>query len=337
MKTMRSCLNIEYNGVDATDIIANDSDSFTWKDNASGEADTLSISLSNINQKWMNGFFPSDNDVLKAWISLEEWAADYRQGKLYCGQFRVDSLKFTGKPEKLQLSAISVPINADFNVKQKSRTWEATTLRTILSDIAGNAGIQIVYDAQDFAIDSVNQSGKTDLAFAYSLCSEYGLSMKLYNNKMVIYDQTIYESKGSMYSISHDEIQGESTYTITSNITNLYDSVKTQYTDADGNTVTYEFAVPGKPGNRQMFLSAKAESYGDAEIKAKSALRKNMRESKSVTLKLMGSAKYVASQCFDLVGFGKLDGKYFIDSVIHTKSGGKYTCTLVAHQTVTEF
>lgn len=337
MRTMRSTLKIEYNGVEATDIIANDSDSFTWKDNAGGEADTLTINLSNIGQKWMNGFFPSDRDVLKAWIRLEEWAADYRQGELFCGTFKVDSLRFTGKPEKLQLSAISVPINVDFNVRQKNRTWESTTLRSILKDIAGNAGIQFVYDAQDFSIKSTNQNKKTDLAFAYSLCSDYGLAVKLYNDKLVVYDKVIYEKKASSYTIDYKEVQGQGTYTIASDVAGLYDSIKVQYTDSNGKTMTYEYTIPGKTGCRQMFLSTKAESYGDAERKGKAALRENLRQAKTVTLKLMGSAKYIASQCFDLTGFGKLDGKYFIDSVTHDKSGGKYVCTLVAHPAVTEF
>lgn len=337
MNPMKSSLVIEYNGVEATDIIANDSDSFTWKDNATGEADTITIDLSNIGQKWMNGFFPSNNDILKAWIKIDEWAADYKQGEIYCGQFRVDSLKYTGWPEKLQLSAISVPINSDFNVKQKSRTWKATTVKTILSDIAADAGIEFVYDAADFSVDSMSQSGKTDMSFAYSLCSEYGLSLKLYNNKIVAYDQTEYEKQSPSYTIDRSTLGGSGSYTINSSITRTCDSVKIQYTNGDGDALSYDFTIPEESGNRQMFVSTKAESYQDAEIKAKAALRDNIRESRTVTLNVMGSAKYVAAQCFDLTGFGKLDGKYFIDSVTHTKSSGKYTCTITAHLTVTNF
>lgn len=337
MSVMRSSLAIEYNGVEATEIIANDNDSFSWIDNATGKADTLTLGLSNLDQKWMNGYYPSKEDELKAWIKLEEWAADYRQGMLYCGQFHVDSLRFSGWPEKLQLSAMSVPINSDFNVKQKNRTWESTSVRAILGDIASTAGIELVYDANDFAVNSISQSGKTDLSFAYSLCSEYGLALKLYNNKIVAYDQTEYEKKDAAYSIDRGSLGGNGAYTITSNMANVYDSAKIQYTDANGDTVSYEYTIPGEPGNRQMFISTKAESLGDAEAKAKAALRSNLRESKSITLKLMGSAKYIATQCFNLTGFGKLSGKYFIDSVTHEKSGGKYTCVIDAHQTVTNF
>ena len=65
MDTMKSKLVIEYNNVDATDIIADDCDSFTWKDNASGTADTITLSLSNVNQKWMNSFYPLEQDAFR--------------------------------------------------------------------------------------------------------------------------------------------------------------------------------------------------------------------------------------------------------------------------------
>lgn len=338
MGTMRSKLLIEYNGVDATEIIADDCSSFTWKDNASGTADTLALNLANISQKWMNGYYPSDEDTFKAWIQLQDWAADYRQGRIYCGCFMVDSLKYSGFPEVLQLCGISTPIDSNFNVKQKNRTWSRTTLRTIAGDISGDAGIDLVFDADDVRIDSVNQAGKTDLAFIFSICSEYGLSVKLYNKKMVVYDQARYECAAAKYDITPAQLGGGGSYSISKQVTSLYDSVKIQYTNGrSGSTLTYEYTIPGKPGRRQMFVTAKAESYMDAEKKAKAALRENIRNSLQVSIKMMGSAKYVAADCFRLSGFGKLDGKYFIDSVTHQKSGGKYTVSIMAHPTVEDF
>ncbi len=338
METMRSKLLIEYNGVDATEIIADDCSSFTWKDNASGTADTLALNLANISQKWMNGYYPSDEDTFKAWIQVQDWAADYRQGRIYCGCFMVDSLKYSGFPEVLQLSGISTPIDSNFNVKQKNRTWSRTTLQTIAGDIAQDAGIALVFDADDVRIDSVNQAGKTDLAFVFSICSEYGLSVKLYNKKMVVYDQARYECAAAKYDITPAQLGGGGSYSVSKQVTGLYDSVKIQYTNGgSGSTLTYEYTVPGKPGRRQMFVTAKAESYMDAEKKAKAALRENIRNSLQVTMKMMGSAKYVSADCFRLSGFGKLDGKYFIDSVTHQKSGGKYTVSITAHPTVEDF
>ncbi|MCM1543285.1 MAG: hypothetical protein NC121_18790 [Blautia sp.] len=338
MDTMRSRLILEYNGVDVTDAIAGSCESFTWKDNASGEADTLTMTLDDTSGKWMDGFHPSDDDTFRAWIQMQEWAADYKQGKLYCGCFMIGSLKYGGFPETLQLSGISTPIDSNFNVKQKSRTWSRTTLRTMMGDIAGNAGIELVFDAEDVSIGSANQTGRTDLAFASSICSEYGLSVKLYNKKMVVYDQNVYERKAARYDITHGQLGESGAYTITEQAANLYDSVKIQYTDGrSGGTLTYAYTIPGKAGSRQMVVTTKADSYADAEKKAKAALRENVRNSRQVTIKMMGSAKYMAADCFNLSGFGKLDGKYFIDSVTHQKSGGKYTVSIAAHQAVTDF
>ncbi len=338
MDTMISKILIEYNGIDATEIIANDCDSYTWVDNANGKADTVTLNMRNAEMKWLNGYYPENEDTFKAWLQLSNWSKDYREGKIYCGCFMVDSLKYSGFPNTVSLSGISTPTNNNFNVKQKNRTWSKTTLRTILTDIAREAGITLSYNAEEISIDSINQSGKTDLSFAYSVCSEYGLAVKLYNNKIVVYDQTEYEKASAKYDINIKELGGSGSYVINKAVTTVYDSVKIQYTDGTkGDTLTYEYIVPGTMGKRQMFLSSKAESYSDAEKKAKAALRENIRKSVSITLKMTGSAKYLATDCFNLVGFGKMDGKYFIDTVTHSKSGGKYTISITAHKTVSDF
>lgn len=336
MKPMRSFLNIVYNGVEATDIIADDCESFSWVDRASGESDTLTLQLSNIGRKWMHGFYPSEQDMIKAWIQLEEWPVEHREGRVFCGTFTVDSLKYSGWPEKLELSAISAPIGTDFSVKEKSRSWEATTVATILSDLAMAAGIELVFDASDHNVESISQSGKADSTFAKDLCREYGLAIKLYNNKMVVYDQTVYERAAPVYTVTRENM-GIEGYRIDKLITKTHNSVKIQYTDKNGKTLSYEYAVPGTDGQRQKFISTKAESLRDAEIKAKAALRESIRSSRTLTITMTGSAKYIAAQVFCLSGFGKLDGNYFIDSVTHNRTEGKYTCTIAAHLAVTDF
>ena len=81
MDAMKSKLVIEYNNVDATDIIADDCDSFTWKDNASGAADTITLSLANINQKWMNGFYPLNRMRLRHGYNCRNGLLIIRKGK----------------------------------------------------------------------------------------------------------------------------------------------------------------------------------------------------------------------------------------------------------------
>ncbi len=334
MDTMRSSVIVEYNGVEASDVFTSDCNSFTWCDNANGKSDTATFDLRNPDLKWLKGFYPEETDTFKAWIKTEEWAANEKAGKLYCGKFAVDEIVFRGFPERLQLSGISVPIKNNFNVRQKNRSWSKTTVKTILSDIANEAEIKLMYEADDINVDSVNQSGKTDLSFAYSICSDYDLAIKIYNDKMIVYDQTVYEKADAKYTIHRKDIE---LYGIARQNTEIYDGVKIQYTNSKGNSLSYEFTVPGTAGKRQMFISTQADSLADAEKKAKAALRKNRRECKVITITLLGGTKYLAAECFELSDFGMLDGKYFIDSVTHQRTDGKYTTSIKAHGTVTEF
>lgn len=330
---MYSWVTLKYNGSD-DDILTDQHKAFSFTDNASGEADTITVTLRNNNGKWMDGHYPKSGDYIKAWIKANNWQYDNVSEKLYCGMFLLDTMELSGFPQETQIQGISVPIKTSFNVTQRNKTWKKTNTKSVLSDLAKNGGITLVYDAAVHSIDEIRQSGQTDLSFAFSICGEYGLSMKLYNSKMVVYDQTEYEKKKASYTIKKENLCGE--YRFKSQITTVYDAVKIQYTK-NKKTLTYSYAIPGKKGNRTLFINSKADSYKEAEVKAKAKLRENIRKSKSLTLNLTGMTRYKAAQNFKLEGFGKLDGVYFIDKVVHDKSYAAWKSTITAHPVVTDF
>ena len=330
---MHSKVVLKYNGNDE-DSLTDRHSSFSFTDNASGEADSVTISFQNIAGEWMKGYYPKSGDYLKAWIKAEHWQYDNVSEKLYCGKFLIDTIEISGFPQTTQVQGISVPIKTGFNVTQRNRTWKKTNTKSILSDLAKNGGIKIVYDAKIHDIDEIRQSGKTDLTFAFGICADYGLSIKLYNDKMIVYDQTEYEKKKAAYTIRKDNLCGG--YKFKVQITKVYDSVKIQYTK-NKQTFTYSYTVPGKKGNRTLFINSKVDSYKEAETKAKAKLRENLRKNKSLTLNLTGMARYRAAENFRLEGFGKLDGVYFIDAVVHNKSHTAWKSTITAHPVVTDF
>ncbi len=333
---MRSKIVLHYNHVEVPESVTDDCEGFTFEDNASGNADSIALTLSNRSGRWFRKFHPKESDFIKAWIAVENWEQGKENAKLYCGKFAVDELAFSGFPERVQVKGISMPIKGKFNVTERNRTWKKTTTKQILSDIAKDAGIKLVYEAEVHTIDETSQSGSTDMEFAFSVCSDYDIALKLYDDKMIAYDKTAYEKKKAAYTIKKSQLGGSGAYSVKEQIRTLYDSVKIQYAK-DGKTVTYEYTIPGKKGTRRMFLSEKAESIKDAELKAKARLRENLRESKSLSLALTGNVRYRAAENFMLEGFGKLDGKYFIDYVCHSKSNGKYTSRIIAHPVVTHF
>lgn len=185
-----------------------------------------------------------------------------------------------------------------------------------------------VFSGQDYPIDELEQSDKEDVNFAFELCSSYNLAMKLYNKKIVTFDQTEYEKKPASFTLKKENCES---WSFTYSLTRMYDGVSISYTDSKKNqTLKYKFML--KNGSRILKLNETAESLQDAEIKAKSKLLEHNRKCQTANLKVKGDTKYISSKCMKLEGFGKLDGKYYIDTVSHSKDAGNgYYCTLEAH------
>lgn len=334
MESRRSQIILNYNGKKATETITGDSEAFTWTDCASGEADTISLTLDNHNLKWLKGkWFPVSGDYIKAGIRVLHWnsQSDNRTG--YCGKFTVDEI--SGSGSLIHVNGISIPINTSFNVTARNRTYRKTSVKSIMEIIAGRAGIKLVFSASDCSIDEISQSAQTDMEFAFSLCTDYDLGMKVYNEKLVVYDKTQYEKRKKSFTIDRikDHVNPES-FDFTRSASKIYDGVKLQYTNKDGKNVTYRYVMPGKKGKRLLVLSESADSHADAERKAKAKLAENLRSAQTITIDLMGDPKYEACKVFELTGFGKLDGRYFIDKAIHMKDDG-YTTTIQCHKCVT--
>lgn len=332
---MKSSIEVQYNKCKSTKKLTDDCEGFSWVDNAGGSADTITMTLTNKSGKWFKNYMPDTRDTVKTWIKVEDWPGVTKNNKVFCGKFAVDSLGFSGYPQTLELSGLSVPISTGFNVRQKSHTWKKTTLHSVLRTIAKSTGIGLIYDAADHKISSISQSGQTDLEFAFSLCSDYGIALKLYNGKMCAYEKTKYEKKAAKHTISKGQ---EESYNISKSVAQTYNGVKIQYTSGKKKkTLSYEFHRPGTKGTRQMFVNEKAESLAQAQTKAKAALRENIRQAITVSITMRGNIRYMAAENVNLKGWGKLDGKYFIDTATHEKSGGKYTTTLDMHKCVTDF
>ena len=335
MKTRSSTILLKYNNQDATEVITNDLEGFSWVDSANGQADTISLTLNNQSMRWLKGFFPADTDYIKMWIKVTHWRWMKDIRKKYCGKFQVDDFSAGGVPNTVDIKGISVPIHTGFHKTMRTKTYKNTSVKNILQDIAKRAGVKLVFDSENIKIKEISQTATSDMSFAFSLCSDYGLSMKVYNGKIVVYDQTKYEKKDPAYTIDFSELGESGAYSYHRTLANMYDGVKLQYSGSDGKNVTYKYVIPKKKGNNMLMISGSAESHADAERKAKAGLMAKLREVDVITLKLMGDPKYTSCNNLKLTGFGKLNGIYFIDEASHEKSS-KYITTLKCHKVVTQ-
>lgn len=331
MKARQSYVVVKYNGKDISKTITDYIEGFQYTDNASGKADTVTLKLNNRSGKWFESWIPKQKDYVETTIRLTNWRSDGDKRKYNCGFFMIDDLSFSGPPDTASIGGISTPISTGFNVTEKSKTWKKTTVKGILEQIAGEAGVGLYFSGEDYPIDELEQSGETNQAFSFKLCSSYNLAMKLYNKKIVVFDQTEYERKKAGLTIEKAQCQS---YNIKKKMTKAYDGVSISYTDSKKDkTLNYEFMLNN--GGRILKINESAESLQDAEIKAKAKLLEHNRSCQTITVKVKGDTKYISSKCCNISGFGKLDGKYYIDTVRHEKTpGGGYTCTLELHKCI---
>ena len=165
MKARQSSVTVLYNGNDITKTITDYIESFQYVDHASGTADTVTLKLNNRSGKWSGSWIPVQGDYVETIIKLTNWKKEGDNRKFNCGYFLIDDLSFSGPPSTASIGGITTPINTDFNVTKKSKTWKKTSVKGILSEIAKKAGVGLFFSGQDYPVDELEQSNQEDISF----------------------------------------------------------------------------------------------------------------------------------------------------------------------------
>lgn len=317
MNTRRTTVDLIYNGAAVSAQIAPYNTDFSYTDPASGEADSLDISIHDRGRLWTVAWFPQVGDTLSATIRATG-------GSLPCGLFILDNFDFSGWPITGTISGVSVPADSCFRETARTKNWENVTIQEIGKEIASRAGISLVWDVEGepFKITNVEQSEQTDCEFYMGLCETYGLAMKVYSHKIVVYDREAYKKKGSVATLGPDDLLSWSWSTT---MAKTYTGGEFTYTEP---LTEEEIKVTVGGGNRILKQSGKADSKADAERQIQAAVDKANHGATKLSATIMGNAGLVASQCVDVEGLGRLSGKYYIDSITHRVGGSGYTMDL---------
>ncbi len=313
--------------------IARQATVFSHTDIASGESDDVSLTMQDIGKEWMGSMMPKRGASLGAKIVLSDWKGSGGRDVLDCGMFVLDDISFSGRPLCCTLKGVSVPSMNGFRTLPVTRTWERTTVQDIASQIAGKAGVSLYYDADTIQVLEIEQNQQTDSAFLYSLCERYGLAMKVYNNKIVIFDPVRYEEKGPVATLREEDDGtdgGIKVLSWSSNTTldGTYTGVNLNYTDPDTEEPIH--VTMGSAG-RMYAINAQASSRYDAELQAAAKANAANRRILTMEATIRADIGLVASQCVMASGFGGLDGKYYIDRIVHSLGRG-YTMRLSMHK-----
>ena len=309
--------------------IAGHTSGFTYTDVASGQSDSVSVTMHDIDKEWLGKYMPKKGASLGAKLKLTNWNKEERVDTFDCGTFILDDISFSGRPLNCVLGGVSVPIMDDFKSKKRTQTWEKTTVRDIASEIAGRTGVSLYYDAPTIQIPELEQNKQTDSAFLYALCEKYGLAMKVYNHKIVIFDIVAYEAKAAVLTLKETDMLSGWKYNTT--VDGTYTGVELNYTDPDTDETIN--VVMGSSG-RMLSENTQATSRYDAELQAAAKVNAANRKIETMDVPIRANIGIVASQCINISGLGNADGKYYIEKIKHSIGSG-YKMQLTLHKVQT--
>lgn len=313
---------LKFNGDNVTTSLADYLESVTYEDVASGSSDSLEITLQNIDEKWLNGWYPTKGDTVSGKIKFADWDTAGTDLSLSCGTFTLDEIKFYGNSKKAVFSCLSSPAKENFKSRSRTKTWESITIKNIAKEIANRYSLSLSYSGSTIKITEAEQN-EADSEFLYNLCEDYGLAMKVYKSKIVIYDQTTQEKTSSIATLKPASFV-DNDWTLIDSIYGTYTGARISYkssTDDDEISVYLGLKKETASGARVLRLTETASSASDAYYKAAAAVNLSNQEATTLTGSIWPNPKIVSGVCVKLSGFGELDGKYFVDKST-TEVGG---------------
>lgn len=322
-------ISVVYNGKAVTQKLAAFLENFIYTDVASGESDSIDITLDNRDLRFMNQYMPKKGDKIKASICRYNWKKNGFTNSVRCGTFVLDDLSFQEPPLTCSIGAVSAPVKGEFKSAKRTKVYKDISIREIAKKIAGRAGISLVYDAPEIKIHKIEQSKAADSEFLSSICEEYGLGLKVYNGKIVIFDEEKYERRSPSNTINRKSGTVIS-WSWNTTLQGTYTGAKVSYTDPDDQKRHH--VIIGKAG-RMLHVDVTAFSKKEAVIKAKAKLAAENKKRTTMTVTLTGDMIIYSATTIRVKGFGKLSGKYYVDKNEHQVSAsGGYNQMLTVHK-----
>ena len=271
--------------------------------------------------------------IINASIVRQNWN-DGHANELQCGQFELDTVQCQGPPDTVTIKATALPFSKDVRQTKKDRAWEAYTLSGIGNEIAANAGMACMFESKtDIQYQRIEQRQEADIAFLSRLCHDAGLSLKVTNNILVVFDQATYESAEPITTIKKDDGSITKHSLSTSKADVEYQSCRVSYVAPDGTLIEGIAKLsdydPEAKGNQQLEVKAKVADIAEAQRLAEKTLRLHNKYQKMAQFSMPGNPDLVSGICVQLEGWGPWDGKYIIKEARHqlSRSSG-YTTTI---------
>ena len=333
----RADFRVRFDGTDISEDIRPYVTEISYTDNEEDECDDLSITLQDREGIWLESWAAeaivasAASRKISASIIRKNWGGKGEDEVLECGEFELDSVTVNGPPATLSLEATSLPYAEPVRQTVTHKAWENISLSSIAEQIGGKAGLASSYLAsEDPFYERVEQFRESDIVFLSEQCHESGLSLKVTDGTLVIFDQKQFESAGPVGTIR----RGDGSYIRYSmgsgEAKTQYSSCRVSYTDPNKGLIEGTADNPDNTKTEQVLeVEAKVPSIGAAQELAKACLRLANKFEMTASFTMPGNPIYCAGMTVSLEKFGAWDGKYIIRQAVHTVSaGGGYTTSI---------
>lgn len=304
--------------------------SFTYTDNASDKADDISFSLEDRKRLWVDDWFPTKGDKVKASIVVHEWDAPDKTESLPCGTFEIDEISISGPPNTVTIKGISTLVSKPMRQEKHTNAWENIKLSSIAGDMANKNGLKLFWDSKkDPLFERLDQVEMSDLEFFCGLAKDYGVAVKVTDTQLVCYDKEEYEEKSPVGELKFGDKKLIS-WSFSSKAAGTYKAARLQYHDPVKNTnidVTEESEDETEGTGRTLEINQKVDTIDDAKKIAQERLKSANKKEITSNLTLMGDLRFVGGNNIKISGFGAFDGDYVIEKATHSVSGS-YTTKL---------
>lgn len=328
MQARRSGLELTYNGVNITTGLKPHLKGWSYTDNMSGQSDDLQITLEDQKHLWVSDWFPEKGATLSAEVVRGNWETNGQKDSLNIGVFEIDEIGVDDF--SVTIKALSIPEGSgSMRGEDKNKAWEAITLSGVAGDIAGSNGMGILFDSSyNPFFDRLEQTEQTDLVFLQKQCDDAGLSLKIGEGKIIIFDDVKYEQANPITTIDRSKFPRIS-FSAKTTLNGIYSACTVEYTDASKNeTFKFTFTPPNAPKTgKVLHINQRVTSVAEAELLAKRSLRKENVKETDFSLTLPGDTRFLAALTVILTGWGVFDGKYIITQATHSQQG-KYEVKL---------
>lgn len=320
---MKNELGLKMNGKAVGGDISRYLKTLSYREALDGEADTLEVTLHDIDGLFMSSWFPPRGATIEATIQNE-----YERMPL--GRFYVDEIENSFPPSECKIKATSIPPQSNVKAAEKWRSWESVNLSKVASDIATGAGLSLYFETSyDPVLDRAEQSDESDLQFLHRLCKDNGLALKLNDQQLIIFDIEEYEKNSTVTEYFKGSARIKR-FSARATLNEIYSDCQVNYDDGNttlpfvGLSVGAAISAAFGSSSKTLKINRRVKSIGEAQRLAKKKLAEKNREETKINLTVVGDFLLRAGATIELIEFDIYNGKYLIQKATHSLGTNGY-------------